>query len=119
MYEEVKRKVRTQNRNARLENPEWEVVKRTQNNYSAYKEKELCFREKDEKNRRDKNRDTEWYHNLQNIANLGLHQGYTNKQYKHVLSRFISWFNPELTIVTERLTANDCQIPYALTYTRH
>jgi hypothetical protein len=40
----LKRKVRTQNRNARLESPEWEVVQRTQNNYSEYKEKELCFK---------------------------------------------------------------------------
>jgi hypothetical protein len=33
--------------------------------------------------------------------------GYTEKHYKNVLSRFISWFNPELSVVTDALSANE------------
>jgi hypothetical protein len=44
---------------------------------------------------------------LPNIAELGAQLGYTERHYRNVLSRFISWFNPELTIVTENLTANE------------
>jgi hypothetical protein len=89
LYEETKRKIRAHNRKARLENPVWKIVQRTQNNDSAYEDKELRFKEKDEKNKRDENRDTDRYQNIQNIANRGSQLGYTDKQYKHVMSRFI------------------------------
>jgi hypothetical protein len=106
IYENTRRKVRENNRHAKLENPTWEVAQRTQNNDSTYEDKELIFKERDEKNRRDDNRDTDWYQNIRNIAELGEQLGYTEKHYKNVLNRFISWFNPELTIVTEKLTAD-------------
>jgi len=107
IYENTRRKVRESNRHAKLENPRWEVAQRTQNNDSTYEDKELRFKERDEKNKRDDNRDTDWYQNIRNIAELGESLGYTEKHYKNVLSRFISWFNPELTIVTEKLTADE------------
>jgi hypothetical protein len=107
IYENTRRKVRENNRQAKLENPRWEVAQRTQNNDSTYEDKELRFKERDEKNKRDDNRDTDWYQNIRNIAELGETLGYTEKHYKNVLSRFISWFNPELTIVTEKLTADE------------
>jgi hypothetical protein len=107
IYENTRRKVRESNRHAKLENPRWEVAQRTQNNDSTYEDKELRFKERDEKNKRDDNRDTDWYQNIRNIAELGEQPGYTEKHYKNVLSRFISWFNPELTIVTEKLTADE------------
>jgi hypothetical protein len=107
IYESTRRRVRESNRHAKLENPTSEVAQRTQNNDSTYEDKELRFKERDEKNRKDDNRDTDWYQNIRNIAELGEQLGYTEKHYKNVLSRFISWFNPELTIVTEKLTADE------------
>ncbi len=65
-----------------------------------FEDKELRLKERDEKSRRDDNRDTDWYQNVRNVAELGEQLGYTEKHHKNVLSRFISWFNPELTIVT-------------------
>ncbi len=44
---------------------------------------------------------------MRNVAELGEQLGYTEKHYKNVLSRFISWFNPEMKIVTEGLTADE------------
>jgi hypothetical protein len=58
VYDETTRKVREHNRQAKLENPIWEIAQRTQNNDSAYEDKELRFKERDEKSRRDDNRDT-------------------------------------------------------------
>ena len=107
ILEGVKRRIRIENRKARVEPATWEIVQRTQNNDSAYEDKELRFKEKDERFKREETRDTDWYQNIQNIAELGAQLGYTEKHYKNVLSRFISWFNPELTIVTENLTANE------------
>ncbi len=107
VYDETRRKIREHNRQAKLENPIWKIAQRTQNNDSAYEDNELRFKERDEKSRRDDNRDTDWYQNVRNVAELGEQLGYTEKHYKNVLSRFISWFNPELTIVTERLTADE------------
>ena len=107
IYDETRRKVREANRYAKLQNPTWEIAQRTQNNDSTYEDKELRFKERDEKSRRDDNRDTDWYQNVRNIAELGEQLGYTERHYKNVLSRFISWFNPELTIVTEKQTADE------------
>jgi len=107
IYDETRRKVRESNRYAKLQNPTWEIAQRTQNNDSTYEDKELRFKERDEKSRRDDNRDTDWYQNVKNIAELGEQLGYTERHYKNVLSRFISWFNPELTIVTEKQTADE------------
>jgi hypothetical protein len=107
ILEGVKRKKGIANREARVEPETWEIVQRTQNNDSAYEDKELRFEEKDDQFKRDENRDIDWYQNVKNIAELGAQLGFTEKHYKHILSRFISWFNPELTIVTEHLTANE------------
>jgi hypothetical protein len=42
---------------------------------------------------------------MKNLAELGTQLGYTEKHYKNVLSRIISWFNPELSVVTDALSA--------------
>jgi hypothetical protein len=49
----------------------WEILQRTQNNNSAYEDKELRFKERDDKNKRDDHGETDWYQNIQNIAELG------------------------------------------------
>ena len=107
LYDEAKRHYRRENRVARENQPEWEILQRTQNNDSAYEDKELRFKERDDKNRRDDHGETDWYQNIQNIAELGTQLGYTERHYKNVLSRFISWFNPELSVVTDALPANE------------
>jgi hypothetical protein len=71
-YEETKRKVREKNRLAKLENPTWEIAHRTLNNDSVYEDKELRLKERHEKNKRDGNRGTDWYQNVENIADLGV-----------------------------------------------
>ena len=95
---------------AKLQNPEWVVLKRTQANDTMYEDKELRFKETDSKIKKDENRETDWAQNIQNISDLGRQLGYTEKHYKNVLSRFISWFSPELTLVTENLTANEIAV---------
>jgi hypothetical protein len=107
IFDETKRRVRKKNREARLVQPKWVIAERTQNNDAQYEDKELRFRERDEKNRKDDSRDTDWVQNIKNIAKLGEQLGYTEKHYKSVLARFISWFNPELSIVTDPLHATD------------
>jgi hypothetical protein len=107
VFEETKRRLRKYNREARLTQPKWVVAERTQNNDAQYEDKELRFKERDERNRKDDIRDTDWVQNIKNIAKLGEQLGYTEKHYKNVLSRFISWFNPELTIVTDPLHATE------------
>jgi hypothetical protein len=85
IYDETRRKVREGNRHAKLQNPTWEIAQRTQNNDSAYEDKELRFKERDEKSRRDDNRDTDWYQNVRNIEELGEQLGYTERNYKNYL----------------------------------
>jgi hypothetical protein len=107
LFDETKRKVRKRNRDAKLVQPKWLVAERTQNNDAQFEDKELRFKERNEKSSKDDIRDTDWFQNIMNIAKLGEQLGYTERHYKNVLGRFISWFNPELTIVTDPLHATD------------
>ena len=106
VYDETKRQTRINNRQARLRPPRWEILARSQNNDSSYEDKELRFKEKDEKFKKDDTRDTDWVKNIGNIKRLGEQLGYTERHYKTVLDRFISWFSPELSGITEKLSAN-------------
>jgi len=84
------------------------VLARTQTNDYDYEDRELRFKEiTDERDKSSECRDTDWNQNLTNIKRLGEQLGYTEVHYKHVLSRFISWFAPDLSVVTERLTADE------------
>ena len=64
----MKRRLRKYNREARLTQPKWVVADRTQNNDAQYEDKELRFKERDERNRKDDIRDTDWVQNIKNIA---------------------------------------------------
>jgi len=92
---------------SRFRNPEWVILQRAQTNDTVYEDKELRFRDTEGKSRKDDNRETDWTQNIINIAQLGVKLGYTETHYKCVLSRFISWFSPELTLVTQNLSANE------------
>jgi hypothetical protein len=107
LFDETKRKARKKNREAKLVQPKWIIAERTQNNDAQYEDKELRFKERGEKSSKDDIRDTDWFQNVMNIAQLGERLGYTERHYKNVLGRFISWFNPELAIVTDPLHATD------------
>jgi len=107
IFDETKREIRLGNRKAMRHSPIWEVAARTQNNDSTYEDKELRFKDREDKSKKEEHRETDWYQNIQNISELGGQLGYTERHFKNVLSRFISWFNPELSIVTDRLTADE------------
>jgi hypothetical protein len=77
VFEETKRRLRKYNREAKLVQPKWIVAERTQNNDAQYKDKELRFKERDKRNRKDDIRDTDWVQNIKNIAKLGEQLGYT------------------------------------------
>jgi len=108
VFADAKRKARADNRKAQTEAPTWSVLARTQTNDYDYEDSELRFKEiTDERDKSSECRDTDWNQNLTNIKRLGEQLGYTEVHYKHVLSRFISWFAPDLSVVTERLTADE------------
>mgnify|MGYP006925921830 FL=1 len=108
VFADAKRKARADNRKAQTVAPTWSVLARTQTNDYDYEDRELRFKEiTDERDKSSECRDTDWNQNLTNIKRLGEQLGYTEVHYKHVLSRFISWFAPDLSVVTERLTADE------------
>ena len=107
IFADARRQARLANRGARAVEPTWVVLARTQPNDCSYEDRELRFKETDRRDKSQEWRDTDWNQNLANIKNLGEQLGYTEQHYKHVLSRFISWFAPDLTIVTQKLTATE------------
>jgi hypothetical protein len=58
ILEETKREIRQKNRKAQKHNPVWEITARTQNNDSTYEDKELRFKDREDKNKKDENRFT-------------------------------------------------------------
>ncbi len=61
VFEETNRRLRKYNREAKLIQPKWVLAERTQNNDAQYEDKELRFKERDERNRKDDIRDTTGY----------------------------------------------------------
>ena len=82
IFDETKREIRFGNRKAMRHSPVWEVAARTQNNDSTYEDKELRFKDREDKSRKEEHRETDWYQNIQNISELGGQLGYTERYSK-------------------------------------
>ena len=51
-------------------------------------------------------KDPDWYHTVRNLKSFGAKIGYTKQHYKSALDRFVSFFSPDLAIITEHMQAN-------------
>ena len=99
-YERAAREARIENDLARAEPKEWELLKRKLPNDIKLEDGEIRYIDQQQKI-------PDWYITIKNIKRLGESLGYDEHHYKNVLERFISYFNPSLSVITLKQHPNE------------
>jgi hypothetical protein len=99
-FERAARNARIDNEEARKEPKIWELLKRRLPNDMKQEDAEIRYIDQQQKT-------PDWYKTVKNIRRLGESLGYDTHHYKNVLQRFVSYFNPSLSVVTEKQHPNE------------
>ena len=99
-YERAAREARIENDLARAEPKIWELLKRKLPNDIKLEDGEIRYLDQQQKI-------PDWYNTIKNIKRLGESLGYDEHHYKNVLERFISYFNPSLSVITLKQHPNE------------
>ena len=80
--------------------PVWELIQKDTANNSHDEDALLAFTD-------TKHKQPDWFKVMKNLKESGEKAGYTLQHYRKCIDRFISYFTPELTLVTETMETVD------------
>ena len=80
--------------------PNWVLIKRKAQNDTRLEDSLLQYSDK-------KHTHVDWYNTINTLKETGTAIGYTRQHYKRVLTRFVSYFKPEMSQVAQRLNIDE------------
>ncbi len=97
-YENAIREARTHNTRARQFASKWELLVREEDNDTRSEDTVVRYQKGDKV--------PDWFATIRNVSDFGKRRGYTLNHYKAMLDRFVSFFNPEFRVITDRMDAD-------------